>query len=63
MVENLSTVIKLKKEGYSNREVAKIMNIDRKTVSKYWNINQEQLRKLKDPNCDHNLIQEEIIST
>lgn len=56
------TIIKLKQEGYSNRDVAKIMDIDRKTVAKYWNIHQEQLKKLEDPNYDHNLIQEEISS-
>ena len=31
------TIITLKNEGHSNREVAKITGIHRKTVGKYWN--------------------------
>lgn len=31
------TIIKLKKEGYSNRQLSKMVPIDRKTVAKYWN--------------------------
>jgi hypothetical protein len=31
------TIIKLKKEGHSNRTVAKLTRIDRKTIARYWN--------------------------
>ena len=30
------TIIKLKEEGFSNREVARQTGIDRKTVAKFW---------------------------
>lgn len=30
-------IIQLKGAGYSNRHVAKIMEVNRKTVAKYWN--------------------------
>ncbi|MFI3173546.1 MAG: IS21 family transposase [Eubacteriales bacterium] len=30
-------IIKLKMEGHSNRKVAKLLGIDRKTVGRYWN--------------------------
>ena len=31
------TIIRVKQEGHSNRSVAKILGIERKTVAKYWN--------------------------
>lgn len=31
------TIIRLKQEGVSNREVARLMGINRKTVARYWN--------------------------
>lgn len=30
-------IINLKNKGYSNREVSRILSINRKTVGKYWN--------------------------
>ena len=39
-------IIKLKEEGYSNRQIQKLTKIDRKTVSKYWNEYLENLKKL-----------------
>lgn len=30
-------IIRLKKEGHSNRKVAEMLHINRKTVAKYWN--------------------------
>ena len=39
-------IIKLKKQGYSNRQVQKLTKINRKTVSKYWNEYLENLNKL-----------------
>ena len=32
-----SSIIKLKEQGYSNRKVEKMLNINRKTIAKYWN--------------------------
>lgn len=31
------TIIRLKQEGVSNREVARLLGINRKTVARYWN--------------------------
>ena len=31
------TIIRLKQEGASNREVARLLGINRKTVARYWN--------------------------
>ncbi len=39
-------IIKLKEQGYSNRQIQKLTKIDRKTVSKYWNEYLENLKKL-----------------
>ena len=40
------TVITLKNEGHSNREVARMMKISRKTVARYWNDYKEQITLL-----------------
>ena len=32
-----NAIIRLKNQGYSNREAAKILKIDRKTIGKCWN--------------------------
>lgn len=42
------SIIKLKNEGYSNREVAKLLSINRKTVAKYWNEYVDCIEKLND---------------
>jgi transposase len=39
-------IIKLKKEGKSNRSVEALIGIDRKTVSKYWNEYQQNINQL-----------------
>lgn len=31
------TIIRLKLEGMSNREISKKLGVNRKTVAKYWN--------------------------
>lgn len=54
------TIITLKRKGYSNREVAVMLNIDRKTVAKYWNDFNINLANLNVPNADIALIQERI---
>lgn len=46
LVDKLS-VIKLKSKGVSNREAAKILGINRKTISKYWNEHLELKSKLE----------------
>lgn len=55
------TIIKLKKEGYSNRKIAKMFPINRKTVAKYWNeyVEQQTLLEIADPD-DVTTIQEKI---
>lgn len=53
-------IIKLKKEGYSNRKVASILYIDRKTVGRYWNEYLKQVSMLKNAGSDINAIQEKI---
>jgi transposase len=40
------TIIKLKETGHSNREVARLTGLDRKTVASCWNTYQEQLAEL-----------------
>jgi transposase len=39
-------IIKLKEEGHSNREVARLTGMNRKTVARYWNEYQDQLSAL-----------------
>ena len=53
-------IIRLKNQGYSNREAAKILKINRKTVAKYWNEYKDNVKKSDDPNLDRALIQEKI---
>lgn len=49
-------IIKLKMEGVSNRQVAKILGIDRKTVADYWNEYSASLEKLGyDSNSEEDL--------
>ena len=53
-------IIRLKNQGYSNRETAKILKINRKTIAKYWNEYKDNVEKLDDPSLDRSLIQEKI---
>ena len=53
-------IIRLKNQGYSNREAAKILKINRKTIAKYWNEYKDNVKKLDDPSLDRSLIQEKI---
>ncbi|WP_044565608.1 terminase gpP N-terminus-related DNA-binding protein [Anaerococcus provencensis] len=53
-------IIRLKNQGYSNREVSKILKINRNTVAKYWNKYQEDVKNLDNPDLDRSLVQEEI---
>lgn len=54
------SIIKLKQEGFSNRSVAKMLNIDRKTISRYWNEYNKQTEELKNSYADVLSIQEKI---
>ena len=57
-------IIKLKEEGYSNRQIQKLTKIDRKTVAKYWNEYLANLKKLNNEKDALKIveIQEAIIS-
>lgn len=50
-------IIRLKNQGYSNIEAAKILKNDRKTIGKYWNEYKDNVKKLDEPNLDRALIQ------
>jgi len=56
------TIIKLKQNGHSNRTVAKLTGIDRKTVARYWNEHTEQIKALETQETNTIAIQEAIIS-
>ena len=56
------TIIRLKQEGNSNRTVAKILGIERKTVAKYWNEFNQTMVKLGEKDADIALLQEAIAS-
>jgi hypothetical protein len=58
------TIINLKQQGYSNRKVARITKLNRKTVAKYWNEYKEQSISLENTLdiSDINVIQESIAS-
>ncbi|HEM9293103.1 IS21 family transposase [Streptococcus agalactiae] len=56
------SIIKLKNEGYSNREVAQMLSINRKTVAKYWNEYLECIEELNNPSKDKGSLLEQIAS-
>lgn len=56
------TIIRLKQEGVSNREVARLMCINRKTVARYWNAFNAKLVEIKLAGTDEiPLMQEELL--
>lgn len=59
-----SAIIKLKEQGYSNRQLQKMLKMNRKTIAKYWNEYQENLQKLNSTNDSKEIIeiQENIIA-
>ena len=61
---DISAIIKLKEQGLSNRGVARILGIDKKTVNKYWNEYKSNLQKLEITDAPTEIlkIQENIIS-
>lgn len=56
------TIIKLHQKGESNRSIAKLAGINRKTIGKYVNEYKKNLKSLKDVNEDHRDIQEKILA-
>lgn len=56
------SIIMLKEEGLSNREVARRTGSDRKTVSKYWNEYQQRLQRLDEPGADVREIQQSLLA-
>ena len=55
-----SKIIDFKRNGKSTREIARLLKIDRKTISKYWNEAQQTLDMLKQKGADTRSIQHEI---
>jgi DNA-binding transcriptional regulator YhcF (GntR family) len=55
-------IIKLKLEGHSNRKLAKMLGINRKTIGKYWNEYNDQMVLLSSSEVDSKEIQEKICS-
>ncbi|TYC85191.1 IS21 family transposase, partial [Acetobacterium wieringae] len=53
-------VIRLKKEGHSNRSLEKMLGINRKTIGKYWNDYLKDMSQLETGDCDLREIQEKI---
>ena len=51
-----SAIIKLKEQGYSNRQLQKMLKMNRKTIAKYWNEYQENLQKLNSTNDSKEII-------
>ena len=47
---DVHSIIKLKKEGYSNRAISNILHINRKTIAKHWNEYSAAQDKLKTAN-------------
>ena len=55
-----NAIIRVKLEGHSNREAAKILGIDRKTIARYWNQYEQHQKELNDGSNDITVIQEMI---
>ncbi len=56
------TIIKLKQTGMSNRQVAKQLGINRKTVNKYWNDYTKEINQLRKNETSIKMVQEKIVS-
>ena len=54
------TIIQLKYQGASNRKIAEIMNIDRKTVARYWKKHEEVISRITEGESDIFKLQEAI---
>lgn len=60
-LKDLHTIIKLKEEGHSDRQVASLCGINRKTVAKYWHRHKALLEQLETEG-DRQEIQEAIVA-
>jgi len=56
-------IIDLKQRGLSNRETARQLNVDRKTVARYWNEHKQLLSQLHTEGADTRAIQDELFKT
>ena len=56
------SIIMLKEQGLSNREVSRRTGHDRDTVSKYWNEYRMRLARLEEPGEDVKAIQESLLA-
>lgn len=54
-------IIKLKLEGHSNRKLEKMININRKTIAKYWNEYKNQMKLLSSTGADNKEIQKKYV--
>ena len=58
------TIIKLKKEGYSNRKIATMLSINRKTIARYWNeYTKQEALLINATSYDKTVIQEQICNS
>jgi len=57
------SIIKLKTKGHSNRSVASLLGINRKTVARYWNEYVSSVKELENTCDDTKRVQEEITAT
>lgn len=55
-----SKIIDMKRAGKSTREIARVMNVDRSTVSRYWNSAQQKLHELEQQGADARTIHHEL---
>ena len=53
-------ILELKQQGESNREVARQLGVDRKTVARYWDEYKLQMAELNQEGADTRAIQEEL---
>jgi len=56
-------ILELKQGGISNRETARRLGVDRKTVAKYWNEYQQKISQLSEKDADTRAIQDELYKT
>ena len=53
-------ILDLKRQGVSNRETARRLGVNRKTVAKYWDEYKRQMAQLNEKDADTRAIQEEL---
>jgi transposase len=56
-------ILDLKQQGVSNREAARRLGVNRKTVAKYWNEYKLQIARLKEKGADTREIQDALYKT